>query len=73
MLEDFRELRHRVPRKQFDALLANALQDPACPLSLISTVRADFLDRFEQLPRLLLRLTRINTEGRHTRQRITSG
>ena len=41
-----------VPRKRFDALLANALQDPECPLFLISTVRADFLDRFEQLPRL---------------------
>ena len=40
------------PRKQFDALLAQALHDPECPLFLISTVRADFLDRFEQLPRL---------------------
>lgn len=40
-------------RKHFDALLANALLDPECPLFLISTVRADFLDRFEQLPRLL--------------------
>ena len=39
-------------RKQFDALLAHALQDPDCPLFLISTIRADFLDRFEQLPRL---------------------
>jgi len=39
-------------RKQFDALLATALQDPECPLFLISTVRADFLDRFEYLPRL---------------------
>ena len=39
-------------RKQFDALLANALHDPECPLFVISTVRADFLDRFEQLPRL---------------------
>jgi hypothetical protein len=38
--------------KRFDALLANALQDAECPLFLISTVRADFLDRFEQLPRL---------------------
>ncbi|RDE50936.1 MAG: TIR domain-containing protein [Candidatus Accumulibacter meliphilus] len=38
--------------KQFDALLANALQDADCPLFLISTVRADFLDRFERLPRL---------------------
>ncbi len=40
------------PCKQFDALLANALQDPECPLFLISTVRADFLDRLEELPRL---------------------
>ena len=40
------------PRRRFDALLARALQDPDCPLFLISTVRADFLDRFEQLPAL---------------------
>lgn len=39
-------------RKAFDALLAHALQDPECPLFVISTVRADFLDRFELLPRL---------------------
>ena len=39
-------------RKRFDALLAHALQDPECPLFLISTVRADFLDRYERLPRL---------------------
>ncbi len=39
-------------RKQFDALLTIALQDPDCPLFLINTVRADFLDRFEYLPRL---------------------
>jgi|CXWL01.1.fsa_nt_gi formylglycine-generating enzyme required for sulfatase activity len=37
-------------RKQFDALLAHALQDTECPLFLISTVRADFLERFEYLP-----------------------
>ncbi|PUB76305.1 MAG: hypothetical protein DBP03_04910 [gamma proteobacterium symbiont of Ctena orbiculata] len=41
------------PRKHFDALLANALQDPECPLFMISTVRADFLDRYEQLSALL--------------------
>jgi len=35
-------------RQQFDALLAGALQDGECPLLVISTVRADFLDRFEQ-------------------------
>jgi hypothetical protein len=40
------------PRQRFDALLATALRDPECPLFLISTVRADFLDRCEQLPRL---------------------
>ena len=39
-------------RKQFDVLLAYALQDPECPLFLISTVRADFLERFEYLPHL---------------------
>ena len=39
-------------RNQFDALLAYALQDPECPLFLISTVRLDFLERFEYLPRL---------------------
>jgi formylglycine-generating enzyme required for sulfatase activity len=38
------------PRKTFDKLLAHALQDPECPLFVISTVRADFLDRYEQLP-----------------------
>jgi hypothetical protein len=37
-------------RRHFDALLAHALQDSECPLFVISTVRADFLDRFEQLP-----------------------
>lgn len=40
------------PRRRFDALLAHALQDPDCPLFVVSTVRADFLDRFEALPRL---------------------
>ncbi len=39
-------------RGRFDAQLANALHDAECPLFVISTVRADFLDRFEQLPRL---------------------
>jgi|CXWL01.1.fsa_nt_gi formylglycine-generating enzyme required for sulfatase activity len=39
-------------RKQFDALLTAALYDPECPLFLINTVRADFLDRFEYLPGL---------------------
>ena len=40
-------------RKSFDRLLATALDDNACPLFIISTVRADFLDRFgEHLPEL---------------------
>ena len=39
-------------RNQFDALLAYALRDPECPLFLITTVRTDFLERFEYLPRL---------------------
>ena len=39
--------------RRFDRLLAEALNDPDCPLFVISTVRADFLDRFESLPRLL--------------------
>ena len=41
-------------RRRFDSLLAVALEDPDCPLFVISTVRADFLDRFgEDLPRLV--------------------
>jgi len=40
-------------RKRFDRLLAAALQDADCPLFLISTVRADFLESVEEdLPRL---------------------
>jgi len=40
-------------RKDFDELLATALEDNDCPLFVISTVRADFLDRFgTDLPRL---------------------
>jgi formylglycine-generating enzyme required for sulfatase activity len=41
------EEKHRI-----DAQLACALQDKDCPLFLISTVRIDFLEGFEQLPRL---------------------
>jgi hypothetical protein len=41
------------PRKHFDTGLAHALQDPQCPLFVISTVRLDFLDRFERVPKLL--------------------
>jgi formylglycine-generating enzyme required for sulfatase activity len=40
-------------RGRFDRLLAGALDDADCPLFVISTVRADFLDRFEDLPRLV--------------------
>ncbi|MGR9108903.1 MAG: nSTAND1 domain-containing NTPase, partial [Gammaproteobacteria bacterium] len=40
-------------RMQFDAVLAGALKDSECPLFLINTVRLDFLDRIERLPRLL--------------------
>ncbi len=39
-------------RQRFDRLLAAALDDADCPLFVISTVRADFLDRFDDLPRL---------------------
>lgn len=39
-------------RASFDHLLAAALADAECPLFMISTVRADFLDRFDDLPRL---------------------
>ncbi len=41
-------------RGRFDRLLATALEDAACPLFVISTVRSDFLDRFDELlPRLV--------------------
>ena len=41
-------------RQRFDRLLARALADPDCPLFVISTVRSDFLDRFDaQLPELV--------------------
>jgi formylglycine-generating enzyme required for sulfatase activity len=39
-------------RARLDHLLAAALADAECPLFVISTVRADFLDRFDDLPRL---------------------
>ena len=55
VIDQFEELftfADEAPRRQFDALLARALQDAECPLFLVSTVRADFLDRFEQLPAL---------------------
>ena len=40
-------------RARFDRLLATALADADCPLFVLSTVRADFLDRFDDLPRLV--------------------
>lgn len=40
-------------RQAFDRLVAESLKDPTCPLWMISTVRSDFLDRFESfLPAL---------------------
>ncbi|GEM_PF-1026814 len=39
-------------KRRFDAQLANALQDTDCPLFLVTTVRIDFLEGFEKLPRL---------------------
>jgi len=39
-------------RNRLDGLLTFALQDPECPFFLISTVRIDYLDRFELMPRL---------------------
>ncbi|MFM8342537.1 MAG: SUMF1/EgtB/PvdO family nonheme iron enzyme, partial [Methylomonas sp.] len=39
-------------RRYFDTQLDYALRDKDCPLFLITTVRIDFLDQFEQLPRL---------------------
>lgn len=41
-----------VERKMFDALLAKALEDHNCPFFLISTIRADYLDRFDYLSSL---------------------
>ncbi|MBK7954966.1 MAG: SUMF1/EgtB/PvdO family nonheme iron enzyme [Candidatus Accumulibacter sp.] len=55
VLDQFEELftfAEEHSRQRFDALLAHALQDSECPLFVISSVRVDFLDRFEQLPRL---------------------
>jgi formylglycine-generating enzyme required for sulfatase activity len=39
-------------RAQFDRLLAVALEDVECPLFVISTIRSDFIDRFNLLPSL---------------------
>jgi formylglycine-generating enzyme required for sulfatase activity len=50
--EELYTLATEAERKRFDALLATALADAECPLFVVTTVRADFLDRIEQLPRL---------------------
>jgi hypothetical protein len=39
-------------RSQFDALLATALSDQDGPLHLVTTIRSDFMMRFNSLPRL---------------------
>jgi tetratricopeptide (TPR) repeat protein len=44
----------------FDALLAGALADKGGPLYLVTTVRTDYVDRFESLPALE---TRLNAEA----------
>ncbi len=54
-IDQFEELftfADRDERRRFDRLLATAVDDADCPVFVISTVRADFLDRFEDLPRL---------------------
>ena len=55
-LDQFEELftfADKGERQHFDRLLAAALGDADCPLYLLSTVRADFLDRFDDLPSLI--------------------
>ena len=55
VIDQFEELFTLAAESQrllFDALLAGALADADCPLFVVSTVRADFLDRIELLPRL---------------------
>ena len=55
-------------RRRFDRLLAAALEDADCPLFVLSTVRADFLDRFaEDLPRLVAVRNRPAGRGRWRR------
>ena len=39
-------------KQRFQCLLAAALMDPDCPLFIISTIRADFLDRYEDIREL---------------------
>jgi formylglycine-generating enzyme required for sulfatase activity len=55
VLDQFEELftfADREERRHFDRQLAAALRDKDCPLFVVSTVRIDFLEGFEQLPRL---------------------
>lgn len=55
VVDQFEELftfSNPVEQRHFDAQLAYALQDKDCPLFLISTVRIDFLEGFERLPKL---------------------
>ena len=55
VVDQFEELftfSEKTEKQRFDKQLANALQDKDCPLFLISTVRIDFLEGFEQLPDL---------------------
>ncbi|MGH8694687.1 MAG: hypothetical protein ACREVM_10720, partial [Burkholderiales bacterium] len=56
VIDQFEELftfSNDAERMRFDAALAGALKDPNCPLFVISTVRLDFLDRIERVPKLL--------------------
>lgn len=39
-------------RRDMDSLLSTALEMPECPLCLLTTVRTDFLHRFDRMPRL---------------------
>lgn len=51
--EELFTLAEAEPRRHFDRQLAAALCDPECPLFLLSTVRADFLDRLDRLEHLM--------------------
>ena len=61
-LDQFEELftfADKEERLAFDKALAGALEDGNCPLFVISTVRSDFLDRFDELPRLVAARNRL--------------
>jgi formylglycine-generating enzyme required for sulfatase activity len=81
-IDQFQELFTLAPREErqrFDSLLASALEDRDCPLFVISTMRADFLHRFEKLPRLvavrnwLARSWTLAPIGDHGLRRIIEG